>query len=141
MMFMAGTETLSSTFRWCLIYMILHPEVMFLVQKEIDDVIGSLRLPSINDRSSMPYTQAVILEIQRVADIAPMGVLHKSTEAIRVENYSIPPGTVLVPFQYAAHRDPNIWNEPYKFKPERFLDDQGNFCPAEQAIPYGIGML
>ena len=140
-MFMAGTETLSSTLRWSLIYMVLHPEVMCLVQEEIVEVVGSSRYLSINDRSSMPYTQAVILDIQRAADIVLQGMLHKTTEDLFIGNYSIPLGTVMVPFQYAAHRDPNIWNEPYKFKTEWFLDEQGNFCPVEQTMPFGIDML
>jgi hypothetical protein len=54
--------------------MVLHPECARLAQKEIDEVIGSDRLPTVNDMQKLPYVHAIALEIQRWHSLAPMGV-------------------------------------------------------------------
>ena len=123
-----------------MIYFVIHPDVMSRVQKEIDDIIGPSRMASIKDRDSMPYTQAVILEAQRVADIVPLGTPHRITQDIHIRGYTIPEGTVVLPFNYAVHRDHRHWDEPYCFNPDRFLDDDGHFRADEEVITFGIGM-
>ena len=140
-MFVAGTETVTTTLRWSMIYMAIYPDIMSRVQKEIDDVIGPSRMVSFNDRSSMPYTRAVIHEIQRFADIAPLGVPHKALQDIHTRGYVIPAGTLIMPFHYAVHRDPKHWDKPYCFNPGRFLDEKGDFRAADEVIPYGLGTL
>lgn len=61
----AGMETTTTTMRWALVLLIKHPEVQAKVQKEIDDVIGPNRQPTMADRPNMPYTSATLLELQR----------------------------------------------------------------------------
>ena len=68
----AGTETTTSTLRWALVYMVRQPEVQQKVQQEIDDVIGK-EPPMMCHKQNMPYTEACLQEIQRLADSVPLG--------------------------------------------------------------------
>ncbi|XP_041919049.1 cytochrome P450 2M1-like [Alosa sapidissima] len=89
-LFSAGTETTSSTLRQMILMMIKHPHIQARVQKEIDEVVGQERSPSMDDRSKMPYTDAVIHEVQRYMDLTPTSVPHKVTVDTEFKNYHIP---------------------------------------------------
>ena len=81
-LFGAGIVTSSITLTWALLLMILHPDVQRRVQEEIDEVIGQVRCPEMADQAHMPYTNAVIHEVQRFADIVPMNLPHKTSHDI-----------------------------------------------------------
>ena len=72
-MFLAGTETSSNTLAWCLLHMISQPDLQRRIRNEINAVCGGTRLPKYSDRESMPFTEAVILEVQRLHTIVPLG--------------------------------------------------------------------
>ncbi|XP_050000671.1 cytochrome P450 2C25 isoform X20 [Alexandromys fortis] len=89
-LFGAGTETTSTTVRYALLLLLKHPDVTAKVQEEIDHVIGRQRSPCLQDRNQMPYTDAVIHEIQRFIDIAPNSLPHEVTCDVKFRNYLIP---------------------------------------------------
>ncbi|XP_057639852.1 cytochrome P450 2J3-like isoform X2 [Chionomys nivalis] len=89
-LFLAGTETTSTTLRWALLYMALYPKVQEKVQAEIDRVIGQEKQPSLTDRDSMPYTNAVVHEVQRMANIIPLNVPREVTVDTMLAGFHLP---------------------------------------------------
>ena len=77
--------------------MILYPEAQKKAQMELDAVVGPDRLPSFNDRASLPYLNALVKEILRWQNVAPFGLPHHTTEDIEYRGYFIPKGTLLLP--------------------------------------------
>ena len=72
-LFVAGTETSSNTLAWCLLRLIANPDMQQRIQDEIIATCGEERLPMYSDRSAMPFTEAFILEVQRLHTIVPLG--------------------------------------------------------------------
>ncbi|KAG1850509.1 cytochrome P450 [Suillus tomentosus] len=93
----AGTTT--STLYVFLLAMVLYPEVQARAQAEIDSVIGETleRLPDWDDRASMPYINAIILETLRWFPVAPLGIAHATVNDDIYEGYYIPKGATVVP--------------------------------------------
>ena len=120
--------------------MTLNPDIQSKVQAEIDEVIGKDDFPSMSHRTKMPYTEACLAEIQRLGDIVPFGVPHSTTEDITFRGFFIPSGTMILPNMNSIHMDPDLWEEPERFDPGRFLDDDEHFVKREELIPFSIGM-
>nr|XP_042103758.1 cytochrome P450 2D14-like isoform X3 [Ovis aries] len=89
-LFSAGMVTTSTTLAWALLLMILHPDVQRRVQQEIDEVIGKVRRPEMGDQAFMPFTVAVVHEVQRFSDIIPLGLPHMTTRDIEVQGFYVP---------------------------------------------------
>ncbi|XP_042564674.1 cytochrome P450 2M1-like isoform X2 [Clupea harengus] len=138
-LFSAGTETTSSTLRYMLLMMIKHPDIQVRVHKEIDDVIGRNRSPYMDDRSKMPYTDAVIHEVQRSLDLAPTSVPHKVNVDTEFKKYFIPKDTMVLPLLSSVLIDPNLWKNPENFDPENFLDEEGRFKKNDAFLAFGLG--
>ncbi|PNI48627.1 CYP2D6 isoform 3 [Pan troglodytes] len=138
-LFSAGIVTTSTTLAWGLLLMILHPDVQRRVQQEIDDVIGQVRRPEMGDQARMPYTTAVIHEVQRFGDIVPLGVTHMTSRDIEVQGFRIPKGTTLFTNLSSVLKDKAVWEKPFRFHPEHFLDAQGHFVKPEAFLPFSAG--
>ncbi|XP_073788342.1 cytochrome P450 2P10 isoform X1 [Danio rerio] len=138
-LFVAGTETTSTTLYWGLLYMIKYPEIQAKVQQEIDAVVGSSRQPSGSDRDNMPYTNAVIHEIQRMGNIIPLNVVRTTSEDTRIEKYSIPKGTLVIGSLTSVLFDESEWETPHSFNPGHFLDAEGKFRRRDAFLPFSLG--
>ncbi|XP_077126906.1 cytochrome P450 2D15-like isoform X2 [Ranitomeya variabilis] len=138
-LFVAGTDTTSNTLRWSLLMMLLHPHIQKKVHEEIDRVIGSDRVPTIEDQSKMPYTSAVIHEVQRYGNILPIALLHMTYRNTNIQGFDIPKGITIIPNLTSVLKDKSIWKKPYQFYPEHFMDSEGNFVKNEAFIPFSAG--
>ncbi|XP_018027004.1 cytochrome P450 2L1-like isoform X2 [Hyalella azteca] len=139
-MFSAGSETITTTLRWMILYMAINPEIQAKVHKCLDEVVPKDRLPSLNDRNQLQYVDAVLLEVLRVSSLTPISLLHATTADVTFEGYDIPKGTVVLACAEMCHRDPAHWKHPDKFYPEHFLDNEGKLDGKKEGfLPFSIG--
>eukprot|EP00105_Crassostrea_gigas_P017506 XP_011435295.1 PREDICTED: cytochrome P450 2C14-like [Crassostrea gigas] len=137
--FGAGTETTSTTLRWALLFLIHFPDWQKKLRDDIDAVIGQSQ-PKMEHKEQLPLVEAFILEVQRHANIFPL-TPHAPKEDFTYKGYYLPKGTFVFFALDSVLTDPDIFPEPSKFKPERFLDDSGK-CTGEQKeklIPFSTG--
>ncbi|XP_026170266.1 cytochrome P450 2C31-like [Mastacembelus armatus] len=138
-LFLAGTETTSSTIRYALNVLIKYPNIQEKMQHEIDVVIGKNRCPNMEDRKSLPFTDAVIHEVQRFLDIVPFSVPHHALHDISFRGYTIPKDTVILPLLHSVLKGEKEWATPWSFNPQHFLDQNGNFKKNPAFLPFSAG--
>jgi cytochrome P450 len=133
----AAVDTTAITLYAFTAAMVKYPHVQRKAQEEIDRVVGSSRLPSFNDRSQLPYVDALFKEVMRWWSIAPMNVPHVADEDIEYNDMLIPKGSLILPSVYYLLHDPATYKDPGDFQPERFLAPRNE--PDRTQIAFGFG--
>ncbi|KAE8693736.1 cyclin-A3-4-like [Hibiscus syriacus] len=136
MMFVAGTETTSATLEWAMSLLLNHPKALEKVRAEIDSHVGYNHPLNDSDLANLPYLRCVVNETLRLYPPGPFLMPHYSSEDCTVGGYEVPKGTLLIVNVWAIHNDPSIWDEPTKFKPERF---EGISKEGSKFLPFGLG--
>uniref|UniRef100_A0A0G7ZNZ0 Cytochrome P450 CYP75A14v2 n=3 Tax=Picea TaxID=3328 RepID=A0A0G7ZNZ0_PICGL len=139
-LFTAGTDTSSSVIEWTLAELVNNPKLLKRVQQEMDTVIGRERRLKESDLANLPYFVAVCKEGFRKHPSTPLSLPRVSTEACEVNGHYIPKNTRLMVNIWGIGRDPEVWEKPEEFNPERFvgskIDPRGNDF---ELIPFGAG--
>ncbi|TUP34207.1 Cytochrome P450 2K1 [Bagarius yarrelli] len=137
-LFAAGTDTTSTTLRWCLLLMAKYPQVQERVQEEIDRILSG-RQAVAEDRKNLPYTDAVIHETQRLANIIPMSLPHTTSCDVEFQGFFIRKGTCVFPLLTSVLWDECEWETPQAFNPAHFLDESGRFKKNDAFMPFSAG--
>ncbi|ESO94963.1 hypothetical protein LOTGIDRAFT_63600, partial [Lottia gigantea] len=122
---LAGTDTTATALTSLLLIFLNYPEVQDRMFQEISSVIGTETSPSLHHRESLSYCEAVLLELLRYLSHVPLAVPHYSIENTAIGGKNIPAGLTVYINLWALHHDESIWNSPWMFDPERFLDSRG----------------
>jgi len=130
----AASETTVSVIESFFLAMVLHPEVQKKAQEELDRVIGGDRLPTLDDRDSLPYLESVVKEIYRWSKPVPLGLPHRLMENDIYRGYFLPKGSTIVSNIYGILQN---CPEPDSFKPERFMTKSD--MPDPRDIVFGFG--
>ncbi|KAM6443419.1 steroid 17-alpha-hydroxylase/17,20 lyase isoform 1-T1 [Liasis olivaceus] len=140
--FGAGVETTTTVLKWTVLYLLHYPEVQQKIQEELDQKVGFNRHPLLADRQHLNYLEATISEILRIQPVSPLLISHEALADTSIGEYHIPKGTEVVINLWSIHHDEKEWDEPGKFNPDRFLDEDGNriYSPSPSYLPFGAGI-
>ncbi|CAI9094658.1 OLC1v1030435C1 [Oldenlandia corymbosa var. corymbosa] len=135
-----GTETSSSTVEWAMAELIRHPEVMAKLQNEIRTALREKETVEEADIQELGYLKSVVKETLRLHPPVPLLVPRESREQTEIDGYIIPAKTRVLVNAWAIGRDPESWDDPESFKPERFEKSDTDFTGNHlELIPFGAG--
>lgn len=147
-MLVAGTDTSAATMEWTMSLLLNNPQTLEKLRAEIDANVSQGSLLQEADFPKLPYLHAVINESMRMYPASPFLFPHESSQDCTVGGFNVPSGTMILVNVWKIHRDPELWEEPDKFKPERFLktnssdqkstDEQG-IKEGSKMMPFGMG--
>ncbi|ETE58368.1 Cytochrome protein, partial [Ophiophagus hannah] len=157
--FAAGTESTSTTMIWALLVLTNHPDIQgetdmnswnkrhsqvlkdrtYLKYKSLKDELNLFFIIIFFDQKKLPYTNAVIHEMQRLKYAVLIGAPRQSTKDVKIRGYHIPKGTIIGPDLLSVLHDPEQWETPKEFNPNHFLDKDGKFTEREEFLPFGTG--
>eukprot|EP00092_Neocalanus_flemingeri_P087053 GFUD01109785.1.p1 GENE.GFUD01109785.1~~GFUD01109785.1.p1 ORF type:complete len:248 (-),score=65.61 GFUD01109785.1:63-806(-) len=138
-LFKAGAETSSTTILWAILYLVKYQDVQDNCYQEVLRATGEER-PSLSH--ALPYCQAVINEVQRLACVAPQTIPHRITKDMTIDGYDVPKDSLAMTNLWGFMKDPEHWEDPLMFRPKRFLEttEMGlKVAKKERFVPYGIG--
>uniref|UniRef100_A0A669C2L8 Cytochrome P450 1A n=1 Tax=Oreochromis niloticus TaxID=8128 RepID=A0A669C2L8_ORENI len=141
-LFGAGFDTISTALSWSLMYFVAYPEIQNRLFEEMKEKVGLDRMPVFSDRNNLPLLEAYILELFRHSSYLPFTIPHCTTKDTSLNGYFIPKDTCVFINQWQINHDPELWEDPFSFKPERFLNADGtevNKVEGEKVMTFGLG--
>ncbi|KZS88719.1 cytochrome P450, partial [Sistotremastrum niveocremeum HHB9708] len=125
-MYLGAADTTPGVLMTFFLCMTLFPEPQRRAQEEINRVIGKDRLPVMADRDDLPYVNALIKECLRWHPVAPLGLVHSVTEDDEYNGMLIPKGSTIIANLWGLSKDEQIYPDPWKFQPERYITDSNS---------------
>jgi cytochrome P450 len=136
-LFVAGHDTTALTLTWGLYLLARHPEAAGALEKELDQVLAG-RAPGSDDLPRLRYTEMVVREIMRLYPAAYV-IGREALAPFDAGAYRIPAGATILMSQWVVHRDPRWFDEPERFRPERWADGLERRLPKFAYFPFGGG--
>ncbi|KAF2167788.1 hypothetical protein M409DRAFT_65886 [Zasmidium cellare ATCC 36951] len=118
--FAAGQDTTWSTLVVFILNMVLHPEIQEKAQRQVDEIVGTDRLPTLEDRKHLPYIEYIVQETLRWGPVSPIGVPHRSLEDDVYNDMFIPKGSFVYANARAMTHDRSTYSDPDTFNPDRY---------------------
>lgn len=137
-LFIGGSLTTTYTLDFAILYTVSNPHVQEKLHQEIDQVLSRDQKPTLADRVRLPYVEAVLSEAMRIQCVVPTAGPRRTLRNTSLGGYQIPKDTIVLMSLRSIHYDPELFPDPEKFIPERFLDENGNFSSCEK-YAFGIG--
>ncbi|MGH7362680.1 MAG: cytochrome P450 [Candidatus Methylomirabilales bacterium] len=131
----AGHETTATALSWVFYRLLRHPEVLAKLRAELDGVVGS-HLVGPEHLGQLRYLDAAVMETLRLNPTVPL-VGRSLQVPLRIGARDLPAGVVVAPCIYLTHRRPDLWPDPERFAPERFLEERG---APQGFFPFGGGV-
>lgn len=139
-MITAGMDTTAISVEWAMAELIKNPRVQQKAQEELDRVIGTNRVMTEQDFSSLPYLQCIAKEALRLHPPTPLMLPHRANANVKVGGYDIPKGSNVHVNVWAVARDPKVWSNPLEFRPERFMEEDVDMKGHDfRLLPFGAG--
>lgn len=133
-------SAISSTMSFVLLRLIQNPDCMRRVQRELDDIVGRGRLPTLDDRQHLPCMEATLRECMRLDTLVANNVPHVALADTKVGGFDLPKGGFVITVLQSAHTDAQAFADPLAFRPARFLDADGRLnLRADLSLPFGAG--
>lgn len=130
----AGSDTTTMALEVFTMAAVVYPAVVKKAQKELDSVIGSERLPSFSDKTNLPFVNAIVKEVLRWRPVSAGGIPHAVIQDDEYMGYKIPKGATVIGNHWAISLDEKVYDDPYTFKPERWIEQ-----PDLPLIAFGFG--
>ena len=141
-MILGGSDTSTITMTWALSLLLNNEQALKKAQLELDEKVGRSKHVKECDVKNLPYLQAIVKETLRLYPPVPLLVPHESVVDCTVSGYRIPAKTRLIVNVQKLQKDPLVWEDPYEFRPERFLTSDTKFDMIgqnQQLMPFGSG--
>ncbi|XP_067650308.1 cytochrome P450 2J4-like [Haliotis asinina] len=139
----AGMSTTQNSIQWLMLYLAINPDVQDRAVALMKSVVPVDRMPTLADKPQLPYIEAIVMEVLRIAPPVPLGIPHTSLQhTISMESYTLPKGTMALCNIWHIHHNEKYWKKPNTFKPERFIGNNGKCIPHHKLkhfLPFGHG--
>ncbi|XP_022158427.1 trans-cinnamate 4-monooxygenase-like [Momordica charantia] len=138
----AAIETTLWSMEWAIAELVNHPNIQKKLRHELDSVLGDGVQITEPDIRNLPYLQAVIKETLRLRMAIPLLVPHMNLQDAKLGGYDIPAESKILVNAWWLANNPDHWNKPHEFVPERFLEEEADVEPSGndfRYLPFGAG--